>query len=393
MADESRGQERRSPVPMVFVEEPTSPGSAVSEESGFPAASADKEPGSPVSPLSPEGSTNSNPRVGGFRNRKSKNLTIGTAKPLNDTPAVSKLFYPLKEGESITDFYEFQEEIYCGGSKGKVVGAVKKSDGSEWCVKIRVRTANRAGERNWREIMMQVYGMRASEHVLGITHIYEDDGAFYVVMPKCDGGEFFEFLATEAEVPESECKRIIREILIGVGHLHDNNLLHRDIKPENIMFNLRRNSDATTPKTVKLIDFDTCFGYAPCTPKGRKFVGTPGFIAPEALRGEICPQSDLWSIGVIMYILMTGEMPWTSSMSLEDGVVGSPSACRMHKGLKEELIKWDEEPWPAFPLARDLCQNLMAFDVEDRLQSIKEALAHVWLEEVSPGSPITDIHN
>lgn len=201
---------------------------------------------------------------------------------------------------------------------------------------------------------------------------------FFIVMPICEGGELFNFLVTEAEVPESECKRIIREILIAIGHLHDNNLIHRDVKPENILFDIDKQC-MESPKTVKLIDFDTCMEWSPATPKSKQFVGTPGYIAPEALLGNACPQSDLWSVGVICYILMTGETPWTTIESLEDGTVGSWGANRMYNTLKSAVVDWDSDPWPDFPLARDLCQKLMAFEAEDRPVSVNEALAHTWL--------------
>ncbi|CAJ1328739.1 unnamed protein product [Effrenium voratum] len=169
-----------------------------------------------------------------------------------------------------------------------------------------------------------------------------------------------------------ECKRIIREILTAVGHLHANNIIHRDIKPENIMFDMDLMVESS-PKTVKLIDFDTCQEWTPQTPKSRRFVGTPGYIAPEALLGQMTPQSDLWSVGVILYILMTGEMPWSSLVSLEDGLVGSPSATQMYRALKAEVLEWEQEPWPDFPLARELCQKLLAFELEDRMKDCEEA--------------------
>lgn len=317
-------------------------------------------------------------KLSAMRDRLNKDLTVSTTKKEKDgqKPA-PRVFRTLKEGEAITDYYEFAEEIYSGGAKGKVCCAKQRSDGSEVVVKMRMKNPSKMGERTWRTIMSQVYGIR-TKHVLDIIDIFEDSNAFYVIMPKCNGGELFEFLATETEVPEVECKRIIREILIAVRHLHENNLVHRDIKPENIMFDLDR-SLPTSPKTVKLIDFDTCLGWAVGTPKSRRFVGTPGYIAPEALLGEIRPQSDLWSIGVILYILMTGEMPWSTLVSLEDGVVGSPGATRMYDALKKEVLDWDKEPWPEFPQARDLCQKLMAFDVDERIGACEEALAHPWL--------------
>lgn len=317
-------------------------------------------------------------RLSAMRDRLNKNLTVSTTKKEKDGEKPGpRAFRILKEGETITDYFEFAEEIYSGGAKGKVCCAKQLSDGSEVVVKIRMKNPSKMGERTWRTIMSQVYGIR-TKHVLDIIDIFEDDKAFYVIMPKCNGGELFEFLATETEVPEVECKRILREILVAVRHLHEKNLVHRDIKPENIMFDLDR-SLPTSPKTVKLIDFDTCLGWAVGTPKSRRFVGTPGYIAPEALLGEICPQSDLWSIGVILYILMTGEMPWTSLGSLEDGVVGSPGATRMYDALKAEILDWEKEPWPEFPQARDLCQKLLAFDVDERIGACGEALAHPWL--------------
>jgi len=230
--------------------------------------------------------------------------------------------------------------------------------------------------------MAQVHRVGGSRHVLDIMEIIESETEFYVVMPKCRGGELFEFLATETEVPEAECKRIICEILIAVGHLHKNNIIHRDIKPENIMFDVDRTA-VRSPKTVKLIDFDTCLEWSPATPKSRRFVGTPGYIAPEALMGELSPQSDLWAVGVILYILMTGEMPWSSLVSLEDGIVGSPGARKMYNALKAEVLEWDQQPWPEFPQARDLCQKLLAFSTEERLSTVEQALAHPWLRNTT----------
>jgi len=324
-----------------------------------------------------------------LRERLGKNLAVTTTKPDHDPvtgqPAL-QVFSTLGLEESIEDRFDFREEIYSGGAKGRVVIATRKRDNTEVVVKIRSKLSNRGGERAWKAIMAQVHNLGGkNEHVLDIMEIVESETAFYVVMPKMNGGELFEFLATETEVPEAECKRIIREILWAVGHLHNTGLIHRDIKPENIMFNIEDvpEKGGPSPKTVKLIDFDTCLEWTPCSPKTRRFVGTPGYIAPEALLGQTTPQSDIWSIGVILYILMTGEMPWSTLVSLEDGIVGSPQAKEMYESLKKEVLEWEQEPWPEFPMARDLCQKLLAFELQARVLSVEDALAHPWLQEKS----------
>lgn len=318
-------------------------------------------------------------RACALRDRLNKTLTVSTLQGHLDQ-SNSKFFRMLRPDETICDYYSFNEEVYSGGAKGKVVNAKRKSDDAEVIVKIRTKRSNRSSERAWRTIMSQVHRIKGSRHVLDITEIVEDDSAFYVIMPRCNGGELFEFLITETEVPEAECKRIIREILVAVGHLHRGGLVHRDVKPENILFDVDR-KDIRSPKTVKLIDFDTCMEWTPASPKSNRFVGTPGYIAPEALLGEITPQSDIWSIGVILYILMTGESPWTSLVSIEDGAVGSPGAKMMYNAIKAEVLEWDKDPWPEFPLARDLCQKMMSFNVEDRPLNVQEVLSHPWLKE------------
>lgn len=324
--------------------------------------------------------TSLNPRSR-MRNRLAADLSVKTHAVDLGMKKSLQMFRLLKDGQSINDFYDFGDEIFSSGCLSKVLTARKKSDNSEVVVKMRPKGRDKVSERGWRQIMSQLGRVNGHSHVLDISEILEDSSTYYIVMPKCDGGELFDLLATAEEIPERECKRIIREILAAVGHLHKNDLIHRDIKPENILFDSDKRRDSASPKTVKLIDFDTVAGWTPQSPKTKTFVGTPGYIAPEVLLGEASPQSDLWSIGVIFYILMTGDSPWSSIASLEDGTVGSPKARKVYDQMKSEVLDWESDPWPAFPLARDLCQQLIAFDTKSRLLSVQEALSHPWLQE------------
>lgn len=320
--------------------------------------------------------------MGEARKRMGANL-----KPINTSQAVKEAtpeasIMQLKDGEKFTDLFSFDEKIYDAGDRSQVFMAKCKKSGDAMVVKMRQKGFFSGGERVWRGVLTRMLNLEKSDHVLGMYGIWEDDKAYYVVMEKCHGGELFDFLLNETDVPERECKRIMREILKSVDHLHSQGLIHRDIKPENIMFK-DKTDEPNSPKTLKLIDFDTCQEHVPDSPKATKIVGTPGYIAPESFTGEYTPASDLWSVGVILYILMTGDMPYPDDVFGDDlgknNQVGSQYMQDVYSKLKEYKVDFECPPWPDFPQARDLCQSLLAFDPSDRSPSARDALKHPWL--------------
>jgi len=331
-------------------------------------------------------------RNDGARARMGLNL-----KPLQTEEAVKEAvpeeniqkIGPEEAIKKLEDLYEFEEKIYDAGDRSRVFCGKDirpEGNGNPVIIKLRKKDFFSGGERVWRQILTRMLNLDKNDHVLGLTGIYEDDRAYYTVMEKCHGGELFDFLLNETDVPEKECKRIMRDILKAVDHMHSQGLIHRDIKPENIMFaNKQAEDDPKSPKTLKLIDFDTCQEHVPNSPKAQKIVGTPGYIAPEAFKGEYTPASDLWSVGVILYILMTGDMPFSDEDIGEDlagdNRVGGSKAEETFERLKDAKIDFDCAPWPDFPQARDLCASLLAFDPGDRSPGAKEALNHPWLRE------------
>mmetsp|Transcript_116265 Transcript_116265/g.205586 ORF Transcript_116265/g.205586 Transcript_116265/m.205586 type:complete len:373 (+) Transcript_116265:76-1194(+) len=291
---------------------------------------------------------------------------------------------------SIEDIFEFREGLHESASSNvKVMKAKpKETDGPDVIVKMRSKKFAAGGERVFRQVLERMLNLDNHTNVLGLSRVIEDDKRYYLIMERCSGGELFDFLQTETDVPESECKRIMREILQGVDHIHSKGLIHRDIKPENIMFT-DASADPVSPghkKSIKLIDFDTCQEYEPMSPKAKHVVGTMGYIAPEALKGEYTPASDLWSVGVILYILMTGDMPFDVDSIVDDPAettVGSSTMEQLYEALKDVHIDFECEPWPSFPQARDLCMELLAFSADDRSPSAKHALQHPWLREAA----------
>ncbi|EAY02860.1 CAMK family protein kinase [Trichomonas vaginalis G3] len=130
----------------------------------------------------------------------------------------------------------------------------------------------------------------------------EDEGSYYLVMEYISGGELFDYIISHTRVEESLAKRIFKQIAYSVGYIHSKNIVHRDLKPENLLM-----TDSTT---VKIIDFGLCSIEAdkPLTNK----CGSPIYISPEALTGEpyMGPPADVWALGVILYAIVDGSVPW-----------------------------------------------------------------------------------
>jgi len=158
-----------------------------------------------------------------------------------------------------------------------------------------------------RENLMREFNiLRTLDHpnVVGIYEHFEDDKKFYMVMEYCKGGEMFNSIVKGANTNEAMVARTMRQVLSAIAYIHDKRIVHRDIKPENILF-----EELGNEQNLKLVDFGEAVELG-ANDQVAGVVGTSYYVAPEVLSGTYNQLCDVWSCGVIMYLLLSGKVPF-----------------------------------------------------------------------------------
>ncbi|KAG2303259.1 hypothetical protein Bca52824_031910 [Brassica carinata] len=198
----------------------------------------------------------------------------------------------------------------------------------------------------------------------------------HLVMELCEGGELFDRIVARGHYTERAAAGVARTIAEVVMMCHSNGVVHRDLKPENFLFANKKENSA-----LKAIDFGLSVFFKP----GDKFteiVGSPYYMAPEVLKRDYGPEVDVWSAGVIIYILLCGVPPFWAET--EQGV-----ALAILRGV----IDFKRDPWSQISeSAKSLVRQMLDPDPAKRLTS-QQVLAHPWIQNAkkAPNVPLGDI--
>ncbi|XP_071752606.1 death-associated protein kinase 2 isoform X2 [Centroberyx gerrardi] len=270
--------------------------------------------------------------------------------------------------QKVDDFYEIGEELG-SGQFAIVKRCIEKSTGLEYAAKFIKKRQSRASRRGVRreEIEREVDILQQIQHsnIVTLHDVYENRTDVVLILELVSGGELFDFLAQKESLSEEEATQFIKQILDGVQYLHSKRIAHFDLKPENIML---LDKNVLLPR-IKLIDF----GLAHKIEAGADFkniFGTPEFVAPEIVNYEqLGLEADMWSIGVITYILLSGASPFLGDTKQE--TLGNISA--MNYEFDEEFFSSTSE------LAKSFIRQLLEKDTRKRL-TIQDALDHPWIK-------------
>lgn len=223
-----------------------------------------------------------------------------------------------------------------------------------------------------REIQI-MHHLAGHPNVISIVGAYEDAVAVHVVMELCAGGELFDRIIQRGHYTERKAAELARIIVGVVQACHSLGVMHRDLKPENFLFVNQQEESA-----LKTIDFGLSAFFKP----GETFidvVGSPYYVAPEVLRKHYGQECDVWSAGVIIYILLCGVPPfWDES----------------EQGIFEQVLKGEldfvSEPWPSISdSAKDLVRKMLVRDPKKRLTA-HQVLCHPWVQVggLAPDKPL-----
>ena len=270
--------------------------------------------------------------------------------------------------ENIENHYKFLTELG-HGSYGKVFRIQNITTGDIYaCKKLEKKYI-----KNMNQINTEIDLLRATDHpnIVKLYEIYEDITSLYLVMEECNGGELFQQLVKNAKnhitYNEKDAAKIMKQILEGVNYLHYHGVCHRDLKPENILF-----SSMSGDFEIKLIDFGLSKVFNKNNGKMKGSAGTLYYMAPEVIYGKYNEKCDVWSCGVILYMLLCNIPPFFSSNE---------------KDVKKKILNFEYDfNHKAFDNISDDAKNLIKkiFVMPNERPSIADLLNSNWIKKNVP---------
>jgi len=291
------------------------------------------------------------------------------------------------------EIYRLTGEVLGQGAYASVQTCVNIFTDIEYAVKIIEKVPTHSRSRVFKEIDL-FHHCQAHKNIIHLVEYFEESDRFYLIFEKITGGQLLDHIEKRKYFTEQEAAAVIKDVATALEFLHSKGIAHRDLKPENI---LCVHKDKHTP--VKLCDFDLGSGIkinsgggSDTTPFLLTPVGSAEFMAPEIVEAFIedtaddfkyDKRCDLWSLGVMMYILLCGYPPFSGSCGQVCGWAqgGSCDNCQINlfNNIQQGKFEFHPKEWGNIsPQAKDLIKKLLVKDAKKRL-SAGDVLGHVWL--------------
>ena len=307
---------------------------------------------------------------------KEENNTIKEVSEDKDKQVVtldSKVF--IAKGNNDPNKLYIKKKILGRGSFGIVYLVKQRYLSRYFAMKVIKKSPTKAKEEE-ENLMNEVDILRKLDHpnIVKITDFYSLKTEYNIITEYCQEGELFDEIKAQSPFNEALAAWYLKQILSAVCYCHNMNIIHRDLKPENILI-VKRQKNGYHP--IKIIDFGTAKVFQKEKAE-HVLIGSAYYIAPEVLSRNYTELCDLWSCGVIMYILLTGRPPFNGSNEEE-----------IMKKIKEGNYDLKKYPWGVISEeAKDLLKGLLQVNTKKRLTA-KQALEHKWFKIEKTKSNIT----
>ena len=252
------------------------------------------------------------------------------------------------------------------GQFGVVRTAILKSDAKQKYAIKSIRLENIKGSYHLLQSELDI--LRSVDHpnIINFYETFNDGKNLHIVMQLCTGGELFDRIQRNGRFTERQAALIMKKMLSAVTYLHTRKICHRDIKPENFIF-----ANGDLGSEVKLIDFGLSVKYG----GGQSLTqvcGTPYYVAPEVLCKSYTEACDIWSLGVILYILLSGYPPF-------DGI----DQTHILKAVKNANVDFSRPVWNTVSQsAKDLIRKMLNKEVSFRYTG-EQCLNHIWFHTIN----------
>jgi serine/threonine protein kinase len=264
----------------------------------------------------------------------------------------------------VEDDYEITQKVLGSGLSGVVrLGFSKLHKSQRVAIKAFKLAALFGHKRSELEAELAVFLCMDHPHVSRLFDVYETKEYLHLVMECLDGGELFERVQKVQKFTEQDAADAVWQMLLALNYIHSHRVAHGDIKLENFIYDSEENNH------LKLIDFGFSKIFHEDDPKKCTSMGTLAYMAPELIEKNFTSQCDMWSLGVIAFILLSGYMPFDQSLS-QDAQIAAIRTCN----YDNKPQKWKH----VTPEAWDFTKSLMEVSPEKRLTA-QLALDHTWI--------------
>ncbi|XP_071440104.1 calcium/calmodulin-dependent protein kinase type 1 isoform X4 [Hetaerina americana] len=262
---------------------------------------------------------------------------------------------------SVEDKYNLKELLGTGAFSEVRLAESKDNPGQMFAVKIIDKKALK-GKEDSLENEIKVLRRLKHPNIVQLLETFEDKHKVYLIMELVTGGELFDRIVEKGSYTEKDASDLIRQVLEAVDYMHEQGVVHRDLKPENLLY-------YSPDEDSKIMISD--FGLSKMEDSGvmATACGTPGYVAPEVLAQKPYGKAvDVWSIGVISYILLCGYPPFYDE-----------NDANLFAQILKGEFEFDPPYWDDISdSAKDFIRQLMCVDVEKRY-TCRQALAHPWI--------------